>query len=88
MKEYVRGMAHSNGVKSFWAMMNRGIVGTYHKLSPKHLHRYAAEFAGRHNLREKDTLAQMGELAAGMVGKRLTYADLIADNGLPSAARS
>ena len=42
--------------------MKRGIVGTYYKMSPKHLHWYAAEFAGRHNLREKDTLAQMGEL--------------------------
>ena len=80
-------MAHTNGVESFWAMMKRGIVGTYHKLSPKHLHRYAAEFAGRHNLREKDTLAQMASLAAGMAGKRLTYAALIADNGLPSGAR-
>ena len=87
-KEFVRGMAHTNGVESFWAMFKRGIAGTYHKLSPKHLHRYAAEFAGQHNMRERDTLAQMAELAAGMAGKRLTYAALITDNGLPSGARS
>ncbi len=87
-KEFVREMAHTNGVESFWSMMKRGIVGTYHKLSPKHLHRYAAEFSGRHNLRERDTLSQMADLAHGMVGKRLTYAALIADNGLPSGARS
>ena len=86
-KEYVRGVAHTNGVESFWSMMKRGIVGTYHKISAKHLHRYASEFAGRHNLREKGTLTQMGELAAGMAGKRLTYEALIADNGLPSGAR-
>ena len=86
-KEYVRGVAHTNGVESFWSMMKRGIFGTYHKISAKHLHRYASEFAGRHNLREKGTLAQMGELAAGMAGKRLTYEALIADNGLPSGAR-
>ena len=88
VREFVKGMAHTNGIESFWAMMKRGIIGTYHKLSPKHLHRYTAEFAGRHNLRERDTITQMGELAFGMAGKRLTYASLIADNGLASGARS
>ena len=35
--EYVRGMAHTNGVESFWSMLKRAYIGTYHKLSPKHL---------------------------------------------------
>ena len=85
--EYVRQMAHTNGIESFWAMLKRAHKGVYHKFSPKHLHRYIAEFAGRHNTRPADTLAQMAGIAAGMAGKRLTYAALIADNGLASGAR-
>ncbi len=86
--EYVRGAAHTNGMESFWAMLKRGYQGTFHKFSPKHLDRYVAEFSGRHNVRDADTVAQMGAMARGMIGKRLRYADLIADNGLESGARS
>ena len=76
--EYVRGMAHTNGVESFWSMLKRAHKGVYHKMSAKHLQRYVAEFAGRHNIRELDTMAQMQHVAAGMVGRRLMYRDLIA----------
>ncbi|MDE0120733.1 MAG: IS1595 family transposase [bacterium] len=76
--EFVRGMAHTNGVESFWAMLKRGYQGVYHQMSPKHLQRYVDEFAGRHNLRELDTIDQMRLLAAGMVGRRLLYHDLTA----------
>ena len=86
--EYVREMASTNGMESFWSMLKRGHQGIYHKFSPKHLDRYVMEFAGRHNDREADTVDQMTGIVAGMVGKRLTYADLIADNGLDSGARS
>ena len=77
--EYVRGMAHTNGVESFWSMLKRGYHGTYHQMSPKHLQRYVNEFAGRHNIREMDTLAQIQHVVAGMIGKRLMYRDLVAD---------
>ena len=78
VKEYVRGMAHTNGVESFWAMLKRGYKGTYHRMSPKHLHRYVNEFAGRHNIRDLDTLAQMIFIFLAMIGKRLKYDDLTA----------
>ena len=86
--EYVRGMAHTNGIESFWSMLKRAHKGTFHKLSPKHLQRYVNEFAGRHNVRELGTLAQMRDTAARLIGRNLLYRDLIADNGLSSAARS
>lgn len=79
--EYVNGMAHTNGIESFWAMLKRGYKGTYHQMSAKHLSRYVIEFAGRHNVRDLDTIAQMTMLAKGLDGKRLRYADLVADHG-------
>ena len=75
--EYVRRMAHTNGVESFWSMLKRAHKGVYHKLSAKHLQRYVQEFAGRHNIREKGTLDQMHHVVAAMVGKRLLYRDLV-----------
>ena len=85
--EYVRGMAHTNGVESFWATLKRAHKGTFHRLSVKHLQRYVNEFAGRHNIRDLDTIRQMEHVVAAMVGRRLMYRDLIADNGLASGAR-
>ena len=76
--EYVNGMIHTNGVESFWSMVKRGYVGTFHHYSPKHLHRYINEFSGRHNIRPQDTPAQMAVIARGLVGKRLPYGDLVA----------
>ena len=54
---------------------------SFHRLSPKHLQRYVNEFAGRYNLRERDTIDIMARIAALMIGKRLMYRDLVADNG-------
>ena len=68
--EYVRGKASTNGVESFWALLKRAHQGTFHKISPKHLNRYVQEFAGKHNVRELGTLAQMRDTAARMVGHK------------------
>ena len=76
--EYVKEQAHTNGIESFWSMLRRGYVGTYHQMSVKHLDRYVNEFAGRHNTRPLDTLIQMECIAQGLVGKQLRYQDLIA----------
>ena len=86
--EYVRGMVSTQGIESFWSILKRAHMGTFHKISPKHLQRYVNEFTGRHDIRSADTIVQMQAIACSMVGKRLKYEDLIADNGLDSGARS
>ena len=88
VSEHVRDQAHVNGMESFWTMMERGHGGIYRKMSPKHLQRHVDEFAGRHNVRNADTIKQMEGLVTGMIGKRLRYEDLTAENGLSSGARS
>ena len=77
VSEYVNGMAHTNGIESFWALLKRGYHGTFHHVSEKHLGRYVREFAGRNNIRDLDTIDQMTMLARGKVGKRLRYRDLV-----------
>lgn len=63
-------------------------MGTFHRLSPKHVQRYVDEGSGRHNIPRLDTKDQISFIAFGMQGKRLRYTDLIQDNGLPSNART
>ena len=78
VSEYVKGMAHTNGMESHWASLKRGYDGVYHQMSAKHLDRYVSEFEGRHNNRPLDTEIQMSAMAESAVGKRLRYNDLIA----------
>ena len=75
--EYVDGQIHTNGMESFWSMLKRGCIGTYHRLSEKHLQKYADEFAARHNARQKPTIEQIKAIAVGMKGKRLTKKELV-----------
>lgn len=76
--EYVREMAHTNGMESYWALFKRGLNGVYHWVSVKHLDKYSNEFSGRHNHRPLDTIDQIGMMAEGIDGKRMWYDNLIA----------
>ena len=84
--EYVRVTVHTNGIESFRALFKRGLHGICHHMSRQHLQRYLAEFAGRHNVRDLDTAEQMGRLALGLNGRRLTWKMLAGAAGIPAAA--
>lgn len=75
--EYVRDMAHTNGIESFWSVLKRAHKGVYHKISPKHLQRYVSQFSGKHGFRSMDTIHQMEAVVIHLVGKRLMYRDLV-----------
>ena len=62
--EYVRGEVYTNTVESAFSLLNRGIIGSWHKLSAKHLAAYLDEMCFRFNNRKnsflfRDTLLQM-----------------------------
>ena len=60
--------------KSYFAILKRGIVGTFHHVSPQHLKRYVAEFDFRYkSMAMGFTDARMAKSIPGIVGKRLTY---------------
>ena len=75
-RQYVKGPFHTNGIESFWSMLKRGFVGTFHHWSAKHTQRYANEFACRATMRDLDTIDIMGEIVKRSVGRRLTYQEL------------
>ena len=54
--EYVRGEVHTNSVESFWSLLKRGVLGTYHNVSKKYLPLYLAEFQYRFNNRENPNI--------------------------------
>lgn len=76
--EYVRGNAHTNTIENYFSILKRGITGTYHHVSAKHLKRYLAEFDFRYNERAAlgiDDQMRADKLVRGIAGKRLMYRD-------------
>jgi transposase-like protein len=75
-KEWVRGDCHTQTIDSFWGLLKRGVVGTFHQISIKHLDRYITEFSFRWNNRQNQELFGM-TVAALVLGIPLPYAKLI-----------
>jgi hypothetical protein len=79
-KEYARGDVHVNSAESFFGLLKRGVVGTYHHVSARHLHRYLAEFDFRWNNRTVAYGVRAGLAAQETEGKRLTFKPLRSSN--------
>jgi transposase-like protein len=71
--EYVRDDVHTNSVESHFALLKRGIVGTFHNISEAHIDMYLAEFDFRASTRDLTDAERAGLLLAGTKGKRLLY---------------
>ena len=84
--EYARGAASTNSIESVWAVLKRGLHGVYHHASRKHLGRYVDEFTWRLNEGnvKRHSLERLASFVDAIVGKRLTYARLIAPVGVPA----
>ena len=75
--EYVNGHVHTNGIENFWALLKRGLAGTYISVEPIHLDAYVAEQVFRFNHREDcNDAGRFIQVMSQITGKRLTYADL------------
>ena len=86
-EEYVRGNVHTNGMENFWSLLKRGLSGTYVSVEPFPLFRYIDEQAFRYNNRKDMTDAdRFSLLCTQITGKRITYAELTAQEGKKQVA--
>ena len=78
--EYVRDGVHTNGIENFWSLLKRSLHGTYVSVEPFHLFRYLDEQVFRFNSRKLTDAARFHAAMKGIVGKRLTYAQLTGES--------
>lgn len=71
---YVRALIfHTNFAESYHSLLKRGIVGSFHHVSEKHLPRYLREFEFRWNRRTATDGERTADAIRGTRGKRLIY---------------
>jgi ISXO2-like transposase domain len=75
-EKYVEGKIHINGTENFWALLKRGLHGTYVHAAPFHLFRYLDERVFTFNERDLDDLGRFLAVVSTVAGRRLTYAGL------------
>ena len=81
---YVDGKVHTNGLENFWSLLKRSIKGTYVSVDPIHLFRYVDEQTYRFNERKRNDLQRFVGVLKHVIGKRLTYKELISADMLPA----
>lgn len=67
--EYVRGEVHTQNIESFWALLKRGLIGTYHHVDAAYLHQYVSEYEFRHNTRQIKDADRFMALASQTAGR-------------------
>jgi transposase-like protein len=75
---YVDGPNHTNTIENAFSLLKRGVYGTFHKVSIKHLGRYCNEFSYRFNRRGEQLAMFDGTLKNLVRGKVLPYSKLTA----------
>jgi transposase-like protein len=81
--EYVNANGFTtNGVEAYFSLLKRGITGTFHHLSVKHLHRYCGEFDFRYNGRFMTDAERRDAAVKSAEGRRLYYKSPVAKNNL------
>jgi transposase-like protein len=76
--EYARGNVNTNTAESFFALLKRGVHGTFHHISKTHLPRYCDEFSFRWDERKVTDGTRTVEAIRGAAGKRLIYKEAVA----------
>jgi len=71
--EYARGDVSTNTIEGFFGLLKRGIDGSFHHVSSKHLQRYCDEFSFRYNYRKTDDGDRTTKALAQAEGLRLMY---------------
>jgi transposase-like protein len=83
---YVNGRVHTNGIENFWSLLKRALKGTYVSVEPFHLGRYVDEQVFRFNERKGTDSDRFATALKGIIGRKLTYKDLIGNGALATAS--
>ncbi|HXU31158.1 MAG TPA: IS1595 family transposase [Thermoanaerobaculia bacterium] len=76
-ESYAKGRIHTNGLENFWSLLKRSLKGTYVCVEPFHLFRYLDEQSFRFNTRKGTDALRFLHAAAGLIGRRVQYKELI-----------